>query len=65
MEIYVFGIRLYNLVSVFNTHREKYFMLGEPNERKEIDEETALEPDARSEAFLFLVSYCIVMRFFF
>jgi hypothetical protein len=26
-------------------------MLGEPNERKDIDEETALEPDARYPSF--------------
>lgn len=33
--------------SFCRANREKYFMLGEPNERKDIDEETALEPDAR------------------
>ena len=27
--------------------REKYFMIGEANEKREIDEETALEPDPR------------------
>jgi len=28
--------------------REKYFMIGEENEKKEIDEETALENNPRS-----------------
>ena len=32
--------------------REKYFMIGEENEKKEIDVETALEPDPRSTELL-------------
>ena len=31
--------------------REKYFMIGEASEKRDIDEDTALEPDPRLEWF--------------